>query len=65
MEIPPKTVTKRYKNHQIKAVFDKDSKTWTWMVTKTITVNLDGVADTQEAALADAREVIDKIVEQL
>lgn len=63
MEIPPKTIKKRYKNHTVTMTYHPETKTILWEVEKTFTVCLDGIADTEKEAMIEAQKVIDQIVE--
>ena len=61
MNIPPRTVRKRYRNHDVTLTYEKETGMTKWDVTKTFKVNLNGVADTENKAFDEAKTTIDKM----
>lgn len=64
LEIRPKTLNKRYKNHSYMLIFDKESKQWSWEVTYVATTIFKGeLKPTMNAAMRAAEKHIDKTLE--
>lgn len=64
LEIRPKTLNKRYKNHSYMLIFDKESKQWSWEVTYVETTIFKGeLKPTMNAAMRAAEKHIDKTLE--
>ena len=61
VQIEPKKTTLVYRRHRIIVQYIPDHATWKWSFTYTKTVPFSNVASSQTRAIADAKELIDKL----
>jgi hypothetical protein len=60
INIPPKTVEEKYRNHVVVVTFDPIDGRWAWYVDHTTTLRISGAASTLPKAITDGKKTVDK-----